>query len=210
MRNAESVRARLFFGILPFVISVMLGACSMHEAPLRTYQPQPYPPWSIKFIAKDNTVQAQEALTVDEAMAIAMANNHALRVARTEISIAEGQLQQAKLLDNPEIEFSFSSSSAADSVLSIAGSLLQPIPLFWPKRQVAIAVAEAAVERARAEIQRFEWELRVTIKKSYLQVILQQNEKDLFAQSLAIIDKLSATTARLKAGGEVSRMSELL
>jgi cobalt-zinc-cadmium efflux system outer membrane protein len=210
MEKEKRIRAILFFGLLPFVVSAMLAGCSLHEAPLREYRPQPYPPVTIKFISEDHTVQEKAVLGMDEAMAIAMADNHALRVARTEVSIAEGQLQQAKLLDNPEIDLSMVSSSAADSVLSIAGSLLQPIPLFWPKRQVAIAVAEASVERAKAEIQRFEWELRVTLKKTYLQVILQQNEKALFAQSLEIIEKLASTTARLKAGGEVSRLSELL
>ena len=210
MKNGERVRTGLFFRLLPLMISAMFTGCSIHEAPLRPYQPLAYPPSSVQFIAEGNIVQAREALRLDQAMAIAMANNYALRVARTEVDIAEGQLQQAKLLDNPELEFSILSSSAAGSVLNIAGSLLQPIPLFWPKRQVTIAVAEASLERARAEIQRFEWELRVTLKKTYFQAILKQNEKTLFAQSLAIIEKLSATTARLRAGGEVSRLNELL
>lgn len=200
----------MFFRLLPLMISALFTGCSMHEAPLRPYQPLAYPPSSVQFVAEGNAVQAREALGLDQAMAIAMASNHALRIARTEVDIAEGQLQQAKLLDNPELEFSILSSSAAGSVLNIAGSLLQPIPLFWPKRQVTIAVAEASVERARAEIRKFEWELRVTLKKTYLQAILKQNEKALFAQSLAIIEKLSATTARLKEGGEVSRLNELL
>ena len=167
MRKEKGVRTRLVLSLLPLAISTIFTGCSMHEVPLRPYQPLPYPPWSINFISEDNAVQAQEALGVDEAIAIAMANNYALRIARTEVSIAEGQLQQAKLFDNPEIDFSIVSSSAADSVLSIAGSLLQPIPLFWPKRQVAIAVAEVSLERAKAEIQRFEWELRVSVKKTY-------------------------------------------
>ena len=48
---------------------------------------------------------------------------------------------------------------------------------------------------------RFEWELRVMLKKTYFQATLKQNEKALFGQSLAIVEKLPATTARLKAGG---------
>lgn len=210
MSNAGVFQAGFVSGILVLVSSAMLIGCSMHVAPLRKYAPLPHAPRSIKFISKDAPVNTKKALSLDEAIAICMTGNHALRIAREEINIAEGQLQQAKLLHNPEIEFSISSSSAADSVLSIAGSLLQPIELFWPKRQVAISVAEASLERAKAEVQRVEWEMRVNIKRTYLQTILQQNEKALFEQSLEIIQRLSSATARLKAGGEVSRLSELL
>lgn len=197
-------------GILALVISVMLVGCSANVAPLRKYTPLPHAPRSIKFLSKDDAVTTGKALGLNEAIAIGMTNNHALRIAREEIANAEGQLQQAKLLHNPEIEFSIGSSSAADSVLNIAGSLLQPLDLFWPKRQVAVSVAEASLERARAEVQKFEWEMRVNIKRAYFQTILHQNEKALFGQSLEIIQRLSSTTARLKAGGEVSRLGELM
>jgi cobalt-zinc-cadmium efflux system outer membrane protein len=178
--------------------------------PLRKYQPLPSTPLSIEFIPEQGAEKNKEVLGLDAAIALCMANNHALRIAREEINIAEGQLQQAKLLNNPEIEFSIGSSSAAGSVLNVAGSLLQPISLFWPKRQVTIAVAEAVVERAKAEIQRLAWEIRVNLKRTYLQTIAQQNETAFFKQSQKIIDKLSSTTTRLKAGGEVSRLGELL
>ena len=192
------------------VISTILIGCSTHVEPLRKYDPQPYTPYSLKIISKDDAIITKGTLGLDEIIAICMTDNHALRIAREEVNIAEGQLRQAKLLNNPEIEFSIRSSSAADSVLNIAGSLLQPIPLFWPKRQVAIEVAEASLERAKAEIQRFEWEMRVNIKRAYFQTLLHQNEKALFEQSLEIIQKLSSATARLKIGGEVSRLSELM
>jgi cobalt-zinc-cadmium efflux system outer membrane protein len=52
--------------------------------------------------------------------------------------------------------------------------------------------------------------MRVNIKRTYLQTILQQNEKAFLKQSQKIIQKLSSTTTRLKAGGEVSRLGELL
>lgn len=202
---------KLFFPLGPvLLISTLVVGCSTHVETLRKYEPLPSTPWSVKFISLGGAEKAKEALSLDAALAIGMANNHALRIAREEINIAEGQLRQAKLLNNPEIEFSISSSSAAGSVLGLAGSLLQPISLFWPKRQVTIAVAEAALERAKAEVQRFEWEMRVNIKRTYLLVILQQNEEVLFEQALDIIQKLSSTTARLKAGGEVSRLGELL
>ncbi|MBI5593579.1 MAG: TolC family protein [Deltaproteobacteria bacterium] len=192
------------------IISVIFIGCSPHLAPLRKYEPLPFDLYTLNIISSDVPAKTKEALGLDDAIAIGMTKNHALRIAREEVAIAEGQLQQAKLLNNPEIEFSIRSSSAVDSVLNIAGSLLQPIPLFWPKRQVAISVAEASLERAKAEIQRFEWDLRVNIKRTYLQTLLHQNEKALFEQSLEIIQNLSSATARLKAGGEVSRISELL
>ncbi len=201
----------LFYSLMQMLLlATLVIGCSLQVAPLRKYEPLPSAPLSVEFVPEQGTEKIKEILGLDAAIAIAMTNNHALRIAREEINIAEGQLQQAKLLNNPEIEFSISSSSAADSVLKIAGSLLQPISLFWPKRQVTIAMAEAAVDRAKAEVQRFEWEIRVTIKRTYLLTILQQNEKAFFKQSQKIIQKLSSTTTRMKAGGEVSRLGELL
>ncbi len=196
--------------ILTLVVTTLVVGCSVPVAPLRKYEPLPSAPLSVDFIPEQGTEKTKETLSLDAAIAIGMTNNHALRIAREEINIGEGQLQQAKLLDNPEIEFSINASSAAESVLNLAGSILQPISLFWPKRQVTILVAEAAVERAKAEVQRVEGEMRVTIKKTYLQAVLQQNEKALYGQSLDIIEKLSSTTSQLKAGGEVSRLGELL
>ena len=203
---------RLFLPhILTLVLTTLVVGCSVQQvAQLRKYEPLPSAPLSVDFIPEQGAEKTKETLGLDAAIAIGMKNNHTLRIAREEINIAEGQLQQAKLLNNPEIEFSISSSSAADSVLKIAGSLLQPISLFWPNRQVTIAVAEAVVDRAKAEVQRFEWEVRVNIKRTYLQTILQLNEKAFFKQSQKIIQKLSSTTARMKAGGEVSRLGELL
>lgn len=199
----------LFPPILLLVLTTLVIGCSVQVAPLRKYEPLPYTPLSIEFIP-EHTEKTKEALGLDAALALSMANNHALRIAREEINIAEGQLQQAKLFNNPEIEFSISSSSAADSVLNLAGSLLQPISLFWPKRQVTISVAEAAVERAKAEVQRFQWEMRVSTKRAYFEAMKQQNEKVLLEQSLEVLRELSSTTTRLKTGGEVSRLGELL
>ncbi|MDO9265436.1 MAG: TolC family protein [Desulfosalsimonadaceae bacterium] len=207
--DTNKMKRFLSLGLVPVISTIFIG-CSLHVEPLRKYAPLPYAPCSIKFISKDDALKTKKTLGLDEAIAICMTNNHALRIAREEINMAEGQLRQAKLLNNPEIELNINSSSASDAVLNIAGSLTQPIPLFWPKRQVAIAVAEASVERAKAEILRFEWELRVGVKRTYLQTLLLQNEKTLFEQSLEISRSLSASTARLKIGGETSRISELL
>lgn len=192
------------------ILSLAFIGCSLYVDPLRSYDPLSYPLVSIKMIESDEAGKAKGTLGLEEAIAACLTQNHALRIAREEIGIAEGQLMQAKLINNPEIEFSIRSSSAADTVLNIAGSLLQPISLFWPKRQVAIAVAEAYLERARAEVQRFEWELQVNVKQSYFETLLFQNEKALFEESLEISRKLSTSTARLQTGGEVSRLSELL
>lgn len=200
----------LFPPILVLVLTVLVVGCSVQVAPLRKYEPLPYTPLAIKFIPEEGAERIKEVLSLDAALTLSMANNHALRIAREEINIAEGQLQQAKLFDNPEIEFSISSSSAAGSVLNLAGSLLQPISLFWPKRQVTIAVAEAAVERAKAEVQRFQWEMRVNTKRAYFEAMKLQDEKVLLEQSLEVLQKLSSTTTRLKTGGEVSRLGELL
>lgn len=202
---------KFFYPLIQMLaIATLVVGCSVQVAPLRKYEPLPYTPLSIEFVPEQGAGKTKEALSLDAALALSMANNHALRIAREEINIAEGQLQQAKLLENPEIEFSISSSSAAGSVLNLAGSLLQPISLFWPKRQVTISVAEAAVERAKAEVQRFQWEIRVNTKRTYFEAMKQQNEKVLLEQSLEVLRKLSLTTTRLKTGGEVSRLGELL
>lgn len=195
---------------LAFAVSIVFIGCFAHVEPLRKFESLALTPNPIKIIydeGKDNTV---EALSLNDAVSICMKRNHALRIARQDIAIAEGQVRQAKSFSNPEIEFGISASSAADSVLSITGSLLQPISLFLPKRRVAIEVAEASLDRAKAEIQRFEWALAVEVKRTYFQLLLLQNEKVLFAQSVEDSEKLFDATRRLKKGGEVSRISELL
>ncbi|MFA6012203.1 MAG: TolC family protein [Desulfobacteraceae bacterium] len=193
-----------------FAVSIVFIGCFSHVEPLRKFESLSITPNPIKIIydvGKDNTA---EALSLNDVVSICMKRNHALQIARQDIAIAEGQLRQAKSFSNPEIEFGISASSAADSVLSITGSLLQPISLFLPKRRVAIEVAEASLDRAKAEIQRFEWALIVEVKRAYFQVLLLENEKVLFAQSVEDSEKLFEATHRLKKGGEVSRISELL
>ena len=209
LSDTSRMKPLVIFSRMLIVAAVFIG-CSPHVAPLRKYEPIQSDLYSIKIYSGDHPAETGETLGLDEAIAICMTKNHALQIAREEVAIVEGQLLQAKLLNNPEIELSIRSSSAADTVLNIAGSLLQPITLFWPKRQVAIAVAEASLERAKAEIQRFEWELRVGVKRAYLQTLRLQNEKTLFEQSFQISRSLSAYTARLKIGGEISRIGELL
>lgn len=195
---------------LAFAISIVFTGCFSHVEPLRKFEPLPITPNPIKIIYDVDKNNTAEALSLNDAVSMCMKRNHALQIARQDIAIAEGQLRQAKSFSNPEIEFGISASSAADSVLSITGSLLQPISLFLPKRRVAIEVAEASLDRAKAEIQRFEWALTVEVKRIFFQTLLLQNEKVLFTQSVEDNEKLFEATRRLKKGGEVSRISELL
>ncbi|MBA4367794.1 MAG: hypothetical protein C0403_09170 [Desulfobacterium sp.] len=204
-------RMRLFLIVsLAFAMSIVFIGCSAHVEPLRKYERLSCTPNPIKIIYDVDKDKTSETLSLNDAMSVCMKKNHALQIARQDIAIAEGQIRQAKSFSNPEIEFGISTSSAANSVLNITGSLLQPISLFLPKRRVAIEVAEASLDRAKAEIRRFEWELTVEVKRTYFQTLLLQNEKILFEQSMEDSKTLLTATRRLKKGGEVSRISELL
>jgi outer membrane protein TolC len=117
-----------------------------------------------------------DGLTVDEAAAVAVTYNPALRASRADAGVAAAQLVEAGLLPEPTIEYDFS-ESAFDGVL----------PLIWPgERDARIGGAEARVGEVRFSILEAEWALKRDVHMAFLDVLATMERRRLNEQLLKV------------------------
>jgi outer membrane protein TolC len=147
-----------------------------------------------------------DGLSVDEAAAVAVTLNPALRAARGAAGVAAAQLVEAGLLPDPSIGWDFSESEF-DALL----------PLLRPgERDASTSEAEARIAEVRWAILRDEWALKRDVHLAYLdllaadeeqrlneqlrQVASRTHEFFLRARELKVATALQETTAAIQAG----------
>ena len=131
-------------------------------------------------------VDPVNGLSLDDAIARALAQEPSLRSARSEIEVARGMRQQAALRANPTVLFEHRDEpSGTDSQTTIG--LEWPMELF--RRGARVAEADRDIEAVQVSITDRERLLRSEVRTRYGDVLVS-------IRNLAILDELVATIRR--------------
>lgn len=131
-------------------------------------------------------VDAVNGLTLDQAIAHALAQEPSLRAARTQVGVAEGMRRQAALRPNPTASFEQRDEPAGSDNQTTIG-VEWPLDLF--RRGARIGVAEREVTAVQSAVADRERLLRSEVRTRYGQLLTA-------IRGLRILDELVATTRR--------------
>jgi len=156
-------------------------------------------------------LQATPAISFDQLVQTALAQNKGLQAAREQLRQAEARLKQAGLRPNPSLDL----SSSTDVVFANEGEngfavmLSQPFEL-GGKRGKRIRVAEAEVDLAKAEIAAAERQLMGQLKTAYLRAAETSARLNFLERTRGLNRQMvQVMTVRLEAG-DASRLDSHL
>ncbi len=108
-----------------------------------------------------STVAAQDAITVDELVTRALADNPDIRAVRLEVEAAEGRLRQAGLRPNPMLDLGGQKAISPDNNLMVGVTV--PLDLNG-RKEGRVGVAGREVEMKRAQVRDRERRLRAEVR----------------------------------------------
>jgi len=142
-------------------------------------------------------------LTLDEAIALAMARSPDLGAARLRQAIDEARIAVAREYPNPDLRYEREKEAPRDA-LSAAQTIELP-----GKRSRRIAAAEAALHTGEAETARAEAEIRANVTSAFYQVSDAQRRAELTAELRALSTRARDAAAQRYEVGDVSRLDSL-
>ncbi|WP_265532268.1 TolC family protein [Pseudomonas saponiphila] len=144
------------------------------------------------------SVAQASVLSLDSALAKAMANNPELAAARWEIDIAQGARQQAGLLPNPVLSVDAEDTRRDSRTTSV--KLSQALEL-GGKRGARVEVASRGQELAALELERRGNQLRADVLQAYYAALQAQERTQLAGRSLALAERgVNVAQGRVNAG----------
>lgn len=139
-----------------------------------------------------------QAITIEIALANALAENPELAAAQWNTGIAEGARAQAGLIPNPELSWSVEDTRSESRVTSIQVS--QPIEL-GGKRGARIDVSERDQDAVAIDLERRKNTLRAEVIQAFYSALRAQEGLQLSTQSLDLANRgLQVAEGRVKAG----------
>ncbi|WP_298190891.1 TolC family protein [uncultured Pseudomonas sp.] len=139
-----------------------------------------------------------QAITIEIALAKALAENPELAAAQWNTGIAEGSRAQAGLIPNPELSWSVEDTRSESRVTSIQVS--QPIEL-GGKRGARIDVSERDQDAVAIDLERRKNTLRAEVIQAFYSALRAQEGLQLSTQSLDLANRgLQVAEGRVKAG----------
>lgn len=134
--------------------------------------------------------EAGDALSIEQALAVAWQNNPDVLEARKKIEIQRAHYRQTGKLPNPDIEFEVDKLRQDDGrALEGEGKVSQPLEL-WGKRGLKIGIAKDAVALAELEFRKVWLDVSRRIKEQYAQALLGQKGIELAEENLNIARRL--------------------
>ncbi|SEB50388.1 outer membrane protein, cobalt-zinc-cadmium efflux system [Pseudomonas saponiphila] len=153
--------------------------------------------WLVLAAAPLSVAQAS-VLSLDSALAKAVANNPELAAARWEIDIAQGARQQAGLLPNPVLSVDAEDTRRNSRTTSV--KLSQALEL-GGKRGARVEVASRGQELAALELERRGNQLRADVLQAYYAALQAQERTQLAGRSLALAERgVNVAQGRVNAG----------
>lgn len=153
-----------------------------------------------------NPAEPTGPLTLDAAIALAMAANPELSAAANELRAVEGTVIQAGLLPNPEVSTSVEDThnrATRTTTLQIS----QMVEL-GGKRSARIASAERGRDVATADLLGRRLEIRADTVAAFFEVLVAQERIQQMEDLLALARRASAAASRRVAAGKVSPVEE--
>lgn len=144
-------------------------------------------------------------LTLEDALALAVASNFTLSAARKEVEATEGAIMQARTIPNPEVAALVEDTRKATR--NTTGQVNIPIEL-GGKRSARITAAERGRDVAQADLSGIRADLRATVIASFFAVLVAQERVKLGLGSVDIAAKGAQAAARRVAAGKIAPVEE--
>ncbi|WP_296945792.1 TolC family protein [uncultured Massilia sp.] len=145
------------------------------------------------------------ALTLERAVAMAMAANPSLRAATRAVGIADGAVLQAGARPNPEL--SVSTEGTERRTRTETAQLSQVLEL-GGKRAARVAVARQERGAALAQVAVRRAELRADVVAAYLDALTAQERQALALAAVDLAHRATLVTGRRVAAGKLSPVEE--
>ena len=154
---------------------------------LEALQPTPVPA-KVRPLASGGPFDPSKGISVDEAVLVAEYLNPGIRAFRLQQGVAEGELVTARLIANPQLQFSLLSIQGFTKNLATMGvdSTLAWSPPRPGERNARIRKGEARVEEVRSLVSEQEWVLAVEVRKAYYKALALQERERLATASLKL------------------------
>jgi cobalt-zinc-cadmium efflux system outer membrane protein len=172
---------------------------------LESLQPSAIPE-KVKPLASES-FDLSKGITVDEAVVVAEYLNPGIRAFRLQQGVAEGELVTARLISNPQLQFSLFNIQGFTKGLATAGvdSALIWSPPRPGERSARIRKGQAHVEEIQSLVSEQEWALALEIRKAYYTALAFQERERVLEfyeekQKLGDASRLDLNLARLAYG----------
>jgi len=163
------------------------------------------------FAAQGLELASTNALTVDEAVRLAVANNPELRASGGRIDAAAGRAYQAKLWSNPELELSAEDWPVSGGGFSDAKKLVgvsQSLP-FPGKKNLDRQIGVASVRVSEAELSLRRLELVRDVKATFFQVLAAERLVAVSGELVKVAESSAATARKRVAAGAAADQEQL-
>lgn len=144
------------------------------------------------------------ALTLSGAVQEALANNLSFRAELERIGVAQGQLQQARVVPNPVLGATTSTDrfAAREGEGGWSSSVEQEFETAG-KRHYRILTARSDLERVRHETETAERDLTAQVQETYFTLLLNERDLDLARRTSAILERFVDLNRKRVQAGEV-------
>ncbi|MCB9508497.1 MAG: TolC family protein [Myxococcales bacterium] len=139
-----------------------------------------------------------DGLTIDEATAVAVTLNPALRASRSEAGVAKAQLVEAGLLPDPTIGWDIS-----DSDLEVLLPLLRP-----DERDAKVDEAQARINEVQWAIRGDEWSLKRDVQLAFIDVLALAEQRKLNEQLQEVVTRTRDFFLRAREQGAATALQE--
>lgn len=186
---------RFFSGLAAAWVVFAFAVTAFSQEPIVTPTQTTTKPTSAEFVAPDG-------LTVERLIELGQSRRADLLAARQRLAIAQGQLQQADLRPNPNLNAEYGSPQflGGEAERDFSVGVSQTFEL-GGKRSRRVAVAELALQQIRAEVLAIERQLAVEIRTAYTNAIAFARQLDVLERLITADNEIvRATEARLEEG----------
>ena len=153
-------------------------------------------------------LHADEILTEQEAVRLALINNPDLHVSLEQLRAAQTLVQQARGYPATSVDFEFNQNELLRSYGDVYFGLSQLFE-YPTRRGLRVSVAEAQTKLSESEYDLIGWELTLTVKMLYLRLAFNQSLIVHFRENLVISNALVDLASKRFDAGSVSKLDVL-
>lgn len=152
-----------------------------------------------------SAAMALPALTLEQAMALALENNPDLRAARQALAASEGAVVQSRTRPNPDLSYSQEDTRRATRTVTMQWSQTVEI---GGKRAARMRVADRGRDVALADLSGAEAALRADVRAAFYGLLAAQQRVELSGQTLEIARNVREAAAKRVAAGKIAPLEE--
>lgn len=153
---------------------------------------------SLMTLPSSSTTQSMPGIPMSAVFDESLVNSPRVANIRAQLGITKAAYAQAKTLPNPSFFFLQDTAQRATQIGAA-------VPLEPPWKLVfRLLLAKAQLKQTDIEIQRNLWQLRVTVRRAYLDAVIANETKDTLTNLYELASNLLYTAQRRKDAGDVA------